>query len=99
MSDENNNSQATQPSPMKIDFKTFISSLYMSALVSMGIMPDPITKEKRKNLSFAQETIDILQMLKEKTKGNLDESENRFLEECIYNLMLQYVEAAKGENK
>jgi hypothetical protein len=94
MADEKTNSQSSQ---MKIDFKTFVSSLYVSAIVAMGILPDPLTKEKKKNLSFAQETIEILQMLKEKTKGNLDDSESKFLEESIYNLMLQYVEAAKGD--
>ncbi len=82
---------------LKIDFTTFISSLYMSAIVSMGLMPDPVTKEKKKNLNFSQQTIEILQILKEKTKGNLSEQEDKFLSDCIYNLMMQYVEAAKGE--
>ncbi|MGB9599035.1 MAG: DUF1844 domain-containing protein [Myxococcota bacterium] len=80
----------------EIDFKAFVGSLYMSAIVSLGIIPDPITKEKRKNLNFTQETIEILKILKEKTKGNLTEDESKFLDECIYNLMLQYVETAKG---
>lgn len=91
------NDANTKNENKKIDFKTFISSLYVSALVSMGILPDPITKEKRKNLNFAQETIEILNILKEKTRGNLTEDENKFLEDCIYNLMMQYVNAAKEE--
>lgn len=79
----------------KIDFKTFISSLYMSSIVSMGLVPDPLTKENKKNLEFARETIEILQILKEKTKGNLSEDEDKFLSECIYNLMMKYVEVTK----
>lgn len=84
-----------QKEAVKIDFKTFISSLYMSAIVSMGLMPDPLAKERRKNLEFARETIEVLQILKEKTKGNLSEDEDKFLSECIYDLMMKYVEVTK----
>lgn len=83
----------------KLDFQSFTGSLYMSALVSLGIIADPITNQKRKNLQYAQETIEILKMLKEKTKGNLTELESNFLSDCIYKLMLAYVESAKEEEK
>lgn len=96
----NNTSENTNKnSEKKIDFKAFIGSLFLSALVSLGVIPDPLTNEKRKNLQFAQETIEILKILKEKTKGNLTEDESKHLDECIYKLMLSYVEAAKEEGK
>ncbi len=98
MSEKDNNAD-TNNSKEKINFKSFTGSLYMSAVVSLGLVPDPITNEKRTNLPFAQETIEILKMLKEKTRGNLSEDENIFIDDCIYKLMLQYVEVAKNEGK
>lgn len=97
MSEKENN--ANNNSDSKINFKAFTGSLYMSAIVSLGIIPDPITNEKRVNTAFAQETIEVLKMLKEKTRGNLSEEENRFLDDCIYKLMMQYVEVVKKEGK
>ncbi|MCX7958099.1 MAG: DUF1844 domain-containing protein [Deltaproteobacteria bacterium] len=96
---ERENEIGNDTTAKKIDFKAFTASLYMSAAVSMGLLPDPITNEKRRNLEFAQETIEILKMLREKTKGNLTDDENGFLNDCIYRLMLAFVEAARGEDK
>ncbi len=96
MSDTDNRTKS-EAETKKIDFGSFIASLYMSALVSLGMIADPITKEKRKNLQFAQETIEILKILQDKTKGNLTEDEKKFLDDCVYKLMLAYVEAAKEE--
>jgi hypothetical protein len=60
--------QPTSPLPA-INFATFIFSLNSSALVQLGMMEDPMTGEKSKNLPLAKQTIDILSMLEEKTKG------------------------------
>lgn len=98
MSEKENNAY-TNNSKEKINFKSFIGSLYMSAVVSLGLIPDPVTNEKRTNLQFAQETIEILKMLQEKTRGNLSEDENMFINDCIYKLMFQYVEVVKNEGK
>ncbi|MCX7944304.1 MAG: DUF1844 domain-containing protein [Deltaproteobacteria bacterium] len=96
---DNNNQIENKPQERKIEFKDFIASLYMSAVVSLGLIPDPITNEKRKNISFAQETIEILRILKEKTRGNLTEEESKFLDDCTYKLMLQFVDAIKEGDK
>jgi hypothetical protein len=74
-----------------INFSTFIFSLNSSALVQLGMMEDPITGEKSKNLPLAKQTIDIISMLEEKTKGNLDADEAAMLKNILYDLRIHYV--------
>ena len=85
---------ATAPRP--IDFTTFVFSLGSSALMHLGDAPHPETGVVQKNLVLARETIDLLDMLREKTKGNLTAEEERFLGALLYDLRLRYVQAAKG---
>lgn len=67
-----------------------------SALVSLGAAPDPMTGERRVDLDQAQGAIDVLLLLREKTRGNRTEQENRLLEEILYDLQLRFVRAAGG---
>ncbi len=77
-----------------IDFPTFLLSLCSSALIHMGEAPDPVSGEKSpKNLPLAQQSIDLLALLQEKTKGNLSKDEERFLEQLLYDLRMKYIEA------
>lgn len=82
--------KATPPLPT-INFATFIFSLNSSALVQLGMIEDPMTGEKAKNLPLAKQTIDILCMLSEKTQGNLDVDEAAMLKNMLYDLRLLYV--------
>jgi len=75
----------------KIDFATFIFSLNSSGLVHLGMLEDPGTGQKGKNLSMAKQTIDILGMLEEKTRGNLDKDEESMLKNILYDLRILYV--------
>jgi hypothetical protein len=75
----------------EINFATFIFSLNSSALVQLGIIEDPATGTKMKNLSIAKQTIDILAMLEEKTRGNLTKEEDNLLKMILYDLRLMYV--------
>jgi hypothetical protein len=76
-----------------INFATFIFSLNSSALVQLGMMDDPMTGEKSENLPLAKQTIDILSMLEEKTRGNLDTDEAAMLKNILYDLRIHYVKA------
>lgn len=76
-----------------INFATFIFSLNSSALVQLGMMEDPTTGQKSENLPLAKQTIDILSMLEEKTKGNLDADEAAMLKNILYDLRIHYVKA------
>jgi len=86
--------QAKQELP-QIDFVTFILSLASSVQVHMGLMPNPGTGKQEKNLSLAKQTIDILGVLQEKTKGNLSPEEDKLLEGILYELRMKYVELNK----
>lgn len=75
----------------KIDFSTFIFSLNSSAYVQLGLIEDPSTGGKTKNLPLARQTIDILGMLEDKTRGNLTSDEENMLRHILYDLRLLYV--------
>ena len=75
----------------KIDFSTFVISLNSSALVQLGVLADPTTGEKSTNLSLAKQTIDVLGLLEEKTKGNLNSDEANMLKSILYDLRILYV--------
>jgi hypothetical protein len=75
----------------EINFATFIFSLNSSVLLQLGIIEDPETGKKVKNLPLAKQTIDILGMLEEKTKGNLNEDEAAMLKHILYELRMLYV--------
>ncbi len=74
-----------------ITFSTFILSLNTAALVHLGEIPDPITNKKQVNLTLAKQTIDTLEMLREKTKGNLSVDEEKLLQSIIYELKLKFL--------
>ena len=86
--------QAQQP--FQIDFSTFIMSLTSSAFYHLGDIADPETGKTETNLPAVHQTIDMLTMLREKTKGNLNEEENKLLEQLIYELQMKYVAKTKS---
>ena len=88
-------SEEEQAEPFQVDFSTFIMSLTSSAFHHLGDMADPTTGKKEVNLPAVQQTIDMLIMLREKTKGNLKEDENKLLEQLIYELQVKYVAKTK----
>lgn len=80
----------------RIDFSTFILSLSTSALYHLGLVPDPETgKTAPPNRSLAQQTIDTLEILEAKTRGNLDPQESHLLESLLYELRLRFVDTGK----
>ncbi|MBU3947979.1 MAG: DUF1844 domain-containing protein [Proteobacteria bacterium] len=79
----------------EINFPTFIMSLNASALMNLGLFENPATGEKEKNHDLAKQTIDILSMLEEKTKGNLSKDEERMLRSILYDLRIIYVKEKK----
>ena len=75
----------------EINFATFVASLNASALLQLGVIEDPTTGTKNKNLPMAKQTIDILSMMQQKTTGNLSEEEENLLKNILYDLRLMYV--------
>ena len=87
---------AGEPAP-KPSFAQFLSGLASQVLISLGEMENPITGRKQVDLAQAQHTIDLLELLQEKTAGNLTPKEENFVSNVLHDLRLRYVRAAGGE--
>ena len=85
--------EAGLPDP---EIAVIISSLATQALIGLGVMGNPITKSKEVDLESAKFSIDLLQVLQEKTKGNLSDIEHRFLDTILHDLRMKFVEAKNG---
>ena len=80
-----------------ISFAAFVLSLGHTAAVHFGDVPDPSTGEKiPASLPAAQQMIDILSLLEEKTRGNLTAEERQLIEQILYELRLRFVEVSSG---
>ena len=80
----------------KVDFSTFVLSLGTTALYQMGFAPDPETGSPGPaDPLVAQQTIETLVMLREKTLGNLDEDERNLFDSLLYELRLKFVEISR----
>jgi len=82
-----------------LDFNALVLSLGSSAIVHLGEAPDPTSGQKREkpDFSLAQQSIDLLAMLQEKTRGNLTAEEARFLDNMLYDLRVLYVRVSQGQ--
>jgi hypothetical protein len=74
-----------------IDFQTFLVSLASSALIHLGVAPDPDTGKTDASLPHAKQTIDLLSLLQQKTSGNLTPDESRLLQDLLRDLRLRFV--------
>ena len=81
----------------RVDFSTFILSLSHSALMHLGQAPHPETGSVEKSLPMARQTIDLIGMLEEKTRGNLSGEEERLVTQILFDLRMRYVELSKAK--
>jgi hypothetical protein len=79
----------------EINFSAFVISLSTQALMNLGEIANPLTGKVEADVPVAKQMIDILAMLKDKTRGNLNASEDRLLEDILFDLRMKYVEAVK----
>ena len=98
MSDDPNDlSAAGGAGEPTINFASFVLSLVHTAAVHFGDVGDPSTGEHlAPNLQLAQQMIDILAMLEEKTRGNLSAEERQLIDQVLYELRLRYVEVSRA---
>jgi hypothetical protein len=88
--------RADQDIPLpEINLTNFLLSLSTSILIQLGEVQDPMTNQIEKDLSNAKQTIDLLGMLREKTKGNLTPDEEKLFENLLYDLRMRYVRATR----
>jgi hypothetical protein len=81
--------------PLEITLSTFVMSLSTQALMCLGEIPSPLTEKTETDLNAVREFIDILSMLQEKTRGNVDAAEARLFEKVLYDLRMRFVEKAR----
>jgi len=84
-----------EPRELQVNFSSFLVSLASSAMVHLGETPDPTGDGGGLDLVLARNTIDVLGVLKEKTKGNLDPEEGKLLDALLYDLRTRFVAKAK----
>ena len=88
--------RATQEEALpEINFSAFVISLSTQVLMNLGEIANPITAKVETDVLVAKQMIDILAMLKDKTRGNLNASEDRLMEDILFDLRMKYVEAVK----
>jgi hypothetical protein len=80
---------------VEMTFERFMASLYMTAMLQLGLMQEE-GGQPRIDLVGARQTIDTLSLLSEKTKGNLTSAEENFLQNCLYELRMAYVEVTNA---
>jgi hypothetical protein len=78
----------------EINFSAFIISLSSSAFINLGDIPDPSTGKTVKNLPLAKQTIDLMGLLREKTRNNLAEDEEKLFDHLLYELRMRYIKEA-----
>ena len=79
----------------EITFPTFLLSLSTSALMHLGLIPNPVSGQLEKDLPLAKQSIDLLNLIRQKTQGNLEPDEAQLLDSMLYDLRMKYVEARK----
>jgi len=94
---------AVEPAPgapgEPVTFSTFVLGLSTQALLHLGEIPNPVTHAVETDLESARQVIDILGMLAEKTRNNLEPGEQSLLESALYDLRMRYVELRRAGAK
>ncbi|MGB9836213.1 MAG: DUF1844 domain-containing protein [Candidatus Saccharicenans sp.] len=95
MTDETKNKpdeESTTEFMPPLDFSSIVFPIYTQALIKLGLMEDPRTNTVETNLEYAKRLIDILDLLRDRTKGNLEPDEEKFFEAILSQLKLHYLQ-------
>jgi len=92
---EEKKTEDTQEILPPLDFSSLILPFYTQALIKLGLVTDPFFDKEGENLELAKRLIDLLDLFKERTEGNLKSDEEKFLVACIHQLKMAYVEKVK----
>jgi hypothetical protein len=93
MTDQENARESKEYLP-PLEFGSIVFPFYTQALIKLGLVNDPVTDSVSENLVLAKRLIDILDLLRERTRGNLDTEEEAFLEACLSQLKMNYLKRA-----
>ncbi len=84
-----------QSEPREVTFQDFVFMMSTSALVGLGHVPNPVTNKYETDLESVRQTISLLTMIQQKTKGNLTSDEDDMLERLLHELRMGYITKAK----
>ena len=87
--------QGRSPKDFEMTFEKLVASLYTTAIMQLGLDPASGQMKYQPDIIAARQTVDMLSVLQEKTKGNLDAKETRILESILYELRMAYIEITK----
>ena len=93
--DSPSDSEARDEPLPAISFSTFVISLSTQVLMHLGEIASPMSGKVDTDIPVAKQMIDILGMLREKTRGNLNGGEEKLIEDILFDLRMKYVEAVK----
>ncbi len=99
MNDSTRNGKAPEESGEfmpPLEFSSIVFPLYTQALIKLGLLEDPRTNQLETNLEYARRLIDILDLLRDRTKGNLEPEEEKFLEAVLSQLKLNYLKKVEA---
>jgi hypothetical protein len=85
----------TEPILPPLDMSSLILPFYTQAVIKLGLAEDPLSKKEGENMELAKRLIDLLDLLKERTEGNLKPEEEKLLTGCIHQLKMAYMDKAK----
>jgi ABC-type hemin transport system ATPase subunit len=74
-----------------LEFSSLVFPFYTQALIKLGLIMDPVTNQPSENMELAKRLIDILDLLRDRTKDNLEAEEDKFLEACLSQLKMAYL--------
>lgn len=81
----------------EMTFTTFVMGISTQALMQLGEIEDPVQRRIERDLPAAKQMIDLLGILRDKTKGNLDADEDELLANMLYDLRMRYVEVSRSK--
>lgn len=90
-----NQTQGQAQDSGEMGFSTLVLMFSTAAMVHLGAAPDPVSGETKADLAQAKQMIDLLDVLKTKTAGNLAEGESAMLDALLFDLRMRYLEAVK----
>ena len=77
-----------------VEFEALVSILTTPALVFLGLINNPENDKQEVNLPMAQQQISLVELLQQKSKGNLDAKENEFIESALFQLRMAYLKTS-----
>jgi len=89
----------SEPQLPEPSLQVLVSTYATQAAVALGQIENPVTKQREEDLVQAKFAIDLLQVLEEKTKGNLTDEEQQFLKDCLYQLRMVFIDKSAGKGE